>query len=106
MQASDVINLSGAYNVVSRFVTIPFGTTVELAKPNPKRWAIIFSNATAGAMVIWTDQTLTSTRGIVLNAGNPVFESIIKDHASLTQLGWFGNSSGGGDIAIVEILLP
>jgi len=106
MNAADIINLAGSYQFISTIFVLPPATITQLLKANPRRWCAIFSAPGGANNFIWTDNTISGTRGIALSTNVPVFQTSIKDHASLTQSEWFGFSAGGANFSVIEVVIP
>jgi len=106
MNAGDLINLAGAYQINASTAVLTPATAKQLLQPNPKRWCLLIGFQTAGSSTVWIDSTLTATKGFQITATIQIFQSGIKDHASLTQGEWWGFSTAGTTVSIIEVVIP
>jgi hypothetical protein len=83
---------------------------MQVLTTEPRRIAVYFVNHASSSINLWTDATVSTTKGITLQTGegaaaNNNLSLVFKDYGGLVQWEWYAYASGSSStLDILEVL--
>lgn len=93
---------SSRYNFTCASITILPSVWTQVAKADPRRWAIRMSCVTASANLTWFSPVKPDFNPSGGTGNNYQFESKFRDYPGSTGSAWYAFNPGGGTIMIQE----